>query len=217
MSEIFNWLKRAEADKKEFPPEAPSLLQMIEATAEAPANQDKESIEVPILPHKSFDSPSGDMDPAHVKLGIQRSSEPYSRDREVHSTIALDPALVDCNIRDVWDPITFVGEQFRILRAKLSLIQRERGSKTLLITSAAPGEGKTFISCGIAGVLAQEPEKRILLVDADLRRPRTAKNLGMSNHDEARGLSDVLRGEIDVMDSLVSSEGANLFLLHQSC
>jgi protein-tyrosine kinase len=132
---------------------------------------------------------------------------------EFQSTAVLDLNRADYRVKDVWDPITLIGEQFRLLRAKLSLMQKQRGIKTLLVTSAAPAEGKTFVACGLAGVLAKEPGKRVLLVDADLRRPKAAKDLGMDNNGDVPGLSDILQGNVEIIDALINSTDANLFFL----
>jgi len=52
--------------------------------------------------------------------------------------------------------MTLPGEQFRLLRAKLDLLQKQRAAKILLVTSTLPGEGKTFTATCLAGILAQE-------------------------------------------------------------
>jgi hypothetical protein len=53
-------------------------------------------------------------------------------------------------VRIALDPLTVVGEQFRMLRTRLGLLQKEKGIKTVLITSSIPGEGKTFAACCLA-------------------------------------------------------------------
>jgi hypothetical protein len=92
----------------------------------------------------------------------------------------------DHKIRDViLDPLAPAGVPYGLMLAKLSLMQRERGVKTILITSAAPNEGKTFASCCLAGVLARDPGKRVLLIDvcttclpkpAPVHRSRTGRD-----------------------------------------
>jgi capsular exopolysaccharide synthesis family protein len=198
MSEIFNWLKRAELEKKRGMPEVSPAIVL---PAGSNGAMEDPVMDYPVPSSKTSDPvsiPAEDFTPARM---------------EVHSTEVLNLKSADPRVRDVWDPITLVGEQFRLLRAKLALIQKQRGVKTLLVTSAAPGEGKTFIACGLSGVLAQEPGRRVLLVDADLRRPQAAKDLGVNGNRDLSGLSDVLQGKIEIMDALVSSPEANLFFL----
>lgn len=142
---------------------------------------------------------------------MQRLQHPGLR---IRSTIQFDLSAADYRIQHVLDPVTLVGEQFRRLRASISLMQKQRGIKTILVTSACPGEGKTFAACGLAGVLAQEPERRVLLIDANIRKPRAGKQIGMKSGSEAvRGFSEILRGETVMMDSLASSRNGDLFFL----
>lgn len=125
----------------------------------------------------------------------------------------FDLAGADQRIRYVLDPLTETGEHYRLLRAKLSQLQKERGLRTLLVSSTVPQEGKTFTACCLAGVFAQEPGKKVLLIDADLRKPRAGKDLGIDSPGQAPGLSQVLRGEIRAEDALLGSSDQEFFLL----
>ncbi|MFH7617826.1 nucleotide-binding protein, partial [Pseudomonas syringae group genomosp. 7] len=69
-----------------------------------------------------------------------------------------------------------------------------------VVTSSVQGEGKTETSTNLAKVLA-ETGARVLLVDADLRRPQVGARLGL---DDELGLSDVLTGRADLNDVLLS-------------
>ena len=62
-------------------------------------------------------------------------------------------------------------EQFTRLAATLHHARKTDGLKTVMVTSATPGDGKTFTACNLAYVLAETYGYRVLLVDADLRRP----------------------------------------------
>jgi capsular exopolysaccharide synthesis family protein len=97
------------------------------------------------------------------------------------------------------------AEQYRKLALALQQIQDrsawaagdaavERGLKTLLVTSALPGEGKTLTIVNLAVSLSQSCERRVLVIDADLGRPSVHRMLGLSN---AVGLGDVLRSSSD--------------------
>ncbi len=133
---------------------------------------------------------------------------------ELRSAIQFDLKSADLGIKSILDPVTLVGEQFRVLRATLDQLQKQRGIKVVLVTSAGPGEGKTFTACGLAGVIAQEPGKRVLLVDGDLRKPHAGKQVGLAGDPEAhRGFSDVLRGDLPAGDALLSAMDGGLFLL----
>ena len=187
MSEIFSWMKQGPEKGKRI---LEIAVPRVEAVQNPPASE-PEKIEEP--------SPLGEAIAPRV---------------EVHSTVQFDLKGADYRVKHVLDPITLVGEQFRRLRAILSLMQKQRGIKALLVTSACPGEGKTFAACSLAGVLAQDPGRRVLLIDADLRKPRAEKQVGMkADAGTVTGLSEVLRGEIDIMDSIAGSLGGDLFLL----
>ena len=82
-------------------------------------------------------------------------------------------------------------EAFRTLRSTLLLRVRE-GDKTFLVTSARPGEGKSTVVVNLARMLAAG-NRNVLLVDADLRRPRLHKIFGI---DDPRGLTEVLTGAV---------------------
>jgi Mrp family chromosome partitioning ATPase len=84
---------------------------------------------------------------------------------------------------------SLVAEAFRSLRASIQLTAPHRALRVLVITSAGPGEGKTFVASNLAISLAQAG-KRVLLVDADVRRPAVHRVFGVSN---ALGLVDALR------------------------
>jgi polysaccharide biosynthesis transport protein len=82
-------------------------------------------------------------------------------------------------------------ESFRDLRVALDLTApRDHPYRTILVTSAVPGEGKSTVSRNLALALA-ESERRVILLDADLRRPRLHTILGVSSKF---GLSDLLAG-----------------------
>ena len=80
-------------------------------------------------------------------------------------------------------------ESFRTLRTNL-LLRHDSDTRAFVITSATPGEGKSTIAANLACSLAAT-HKRILLIDADLRRPAAHRFFELSN---GRGLCDVLRG-----------------------
>jgi capsular exopolysaccharide synthesis family protein len=113
----------------------------------------------------------------------------------------------------ILDPLSIMGEQYRMLRSKLSLMQKETGLKTLLITSTVPNEGKTLVSCGLAAVLAQDSGRRVLLIDADLRKPDVSRVLGIMKEDRFEGLSQVLQGQNPFEEALLCSVDQSLYLM----
>lgn len=82
-------------------------------------------------------------------------------------------------------------EQYRRLAATLHDLQQQRAVKSLMVSSAVPREGKTLTITNLALTLAESYQQRVLLVDADLRRPSIHDMFGVSI---GTGLADVLRG-----------------------
>jgi polysaccharide biosynthesis transport protein len=101
------------------------------------------------------------------------------------------------------------GEAYRMLRTALLFSKAGAPPKTTLITSAIPSEGKTTISVNLAIAMAGSG-KRVLLIDADLRRPQCHELLGTENHF---GLMEVLSslGELD--DLIRPTRFPSLFIL----
>jgi len=107
-------------------------------------------------------------------------------------------------------PQSQMSESYRALRTSLLLTSLGAPPKTILITSALPQEGKTTTSINTATVLAQKGT-RVLLIDADLRRPSIHKTLGMGPRV---GLSNVLTGGSTLQQATVRSTALpNLFIL----
>ena len=100
------------------------------------------------------------------------------------------------------------AEALRQLRTNLQYVDIDRPVKTLVVTSAVSGEGKSSTSCGLA-VLFAEAGQRVLIIDADLRRPRIAQYLGLEG---GVGLTTVLVGKATV-DDVVQRYGTDLWVL----
>jgi capsular exopolysaccharide synthesis family protein len=83
-------------------------------------------------------------------------------------------------------------EQYRRLAAAMHELQQERELKTLMVTSALPREGKTLTVTNLALTLSNSYARRVLLIDADLRRPSVHEVLNLPNRS---GLSEALRSD----------------------
>ena len=93
----------------------------------------------------------------------------------------------------VHDPFGQISEQFRRLRNSLQALNPDGASRSVLMTSAVHGEGKTVSTLNLAIALAELPHLRILVVDADVGNPSVERYLGLPRR---QGLSEVLRGRL---------------------
>jgi len=186
MSEIFSWLKRAEVERRKGLVDITDEPVDVDFEEEAGASRATSSASLALSP------------PPPV---------------EAFAAGNFDLSKASHKIRSVLDPHTLEGEQYRLLRSKLSLMQKDHGIKILMVTSSVPGEGKTFTSCSLASVLALEPGKRVLIIDGDLRRPRVCSEYGLIPAEQPDGLSQVLRGERRIDEILLKAIDSNLYLL----
>jgi protein-tyrosine kinase len=106
----------------------------------------------------------------------------------------VTPRKVFPIIESLEDHNSVVGEELRFFAANLLETCRRLKVSCLALTSALPGEGKSTLSVGLASALSREPGRRILLVEADLRRPSFGQSLGLP---PAHGLSEWLNGTLD--------------------
>ena len=105
-------------------------------------------------------------------------------------------------------PVEF-SESFRTLRTALLSRYSGSGTKLMVVTSAQPLEGKTTTACNIAMALAHGGS-RVLLLDADLRRPGLHRTLRLANE---RGLAQVLVGQARVRDVIQRTVDPNLLAI----
>ena len=99
------------------------------------------------------------------------------------------------------------AEKFRTLRSRLYQISATRPLRRLLLTSSVPQEGKTFVAANLAQSIIRQADRRVLLIDADLRASRLNLTLGTKNEP---GLSDYLLGEAAITKVLQVGEERNL-------
>lgn len=109
---------------------------------------------------------------------------PYDKDAKT------SPLIVDSMSRSIR------AEAFRQLRTNLQFIDVERPVRVLVVTSSVAHEAKSSTATNLAMSFA-ESGRRVLLIEADLRRPRVADYLSL---DRSVGLTDVLAGHVDVND-----------------
>ena len=104
--------------------------------------------------------------------------------------IAFDPDTAKLPLIVHTDPRSTRAEAFRQLRTNLQFVDVDEAPRSIVVTSSVPEEGKSTTTCNLAIALAQAG-LRVVLVDADLRRPRLAEYMGIEG---AVGLTDALVG-----------------------
>jgi protein-tyrosine kinase len=102
------------------------------------------------------------------------------------------------------------AEEFRTLRSRLYQIREKMQLKRLLVTSALPKEGKSFVAANLAQVMVRQQGRRALLIDGDLRNPGMHRHLGATS---SPGLAEYLMGECDEFAALQRGPMDNLFFM----
>lgn len=131
-----------------------------------------------------------------------KPNEPSAHDLGEDMVVVVDES-VNPYLVLFHEPAGFRAEQVRGLRNRLVAMNPDGEPKTLVVTSAVRGEGKTVSALNLAMAFAELERQEVVLVDADLRRPSCERYL---NLNQAPGLSDVLLGHESV-DRLLRPAG----------
>jgi len=122
-----------------------------------------------------------------------------SIDKKKKSTGNLQPLLrfnkqrIDVNLISYNKPNSFEAEQFRMLRTNILFPKNGKPSRSIMVASTLPAEGKSFVAANLAISIAQNIDKHVLLIDCDMRSPTIHKLFGFG---PVPGLSDYLtRGQ----------------------
>jgi protein-tyrosine kinase len=133
----------------------------------------------------------------------------YLRFEDLRAQCAHPQWHLDPNVNVFVNPAlsSHGAEQFRTLRSRLYQMRSNQPVRTLLVTSSIPTEGKTFVANNLAQAIVRQPDRRALIIDADLRRSRSHVPLGAPS---SPGLSDYLRGEVDAISIIQQGQEGNL-------
>ncbi len=201
MSRIHEALKKAEQERAAMRPEGTSEVLPSAVTP----------IKPPMEPSEIRDSTASTREGIPLTEGMPSFESPFG----------LDVLLARC-IPQPWVPdektmLFFNGndnkrgtEEFRTLRSRLYHAREKMPLKKLLVTSALPKEGKSFMASNLAQVLVRQHGRRVLLIDADLRSPRLHMMLGTT---ASPGLADYLEGRSDEFSIMQRGPLENLFFI----
>jgi capsular exopolysaccharide synthesis family protein len=110
-------------------------------------------------------------------------------------------------------PSSIAADQYRGLRQTVESLRKDSGFHAIAVTSPSPGDGKTVTTLNLAGALAQAQDARVLVVDADLRKPSVAAYLALDGL-RSPGLSDALRNPRYELHQIVRHlKGFNLWVV----
>ena len=109
---------------------------------------------------------------------------------------------IDKRLVTLTAPASMEAEQYQALRLKLEHLQRERNVRVIGVTSPGARDGKTVTAINLAAALSEGSNARVLLIEADLRRPAVSRYLGL--RDETKpGLAElVLDSKLQIQDAI---------------
>ncbi|MEW6209976.1 MAG: CpsD/CapB family tyrosine-protein kinase [Acidobacteriota bacterium] len=119
--------------------------------------------------------------------------------------LAVEPHLAAVAASDA-----LAAERFRTLAVRILNLASRRKLKTMLVTSAQEGEGKSTVAANLAWVMAKKEERRVLLVDSDLRRPSIDRLLGIETE---RGWLDMIESKARLHEAAVRIDPNGLYVL----
>ncbi|HEY6127087.1 MAG TPA: CpsD/CapB family tyrosine-protein kinase [Candidatus Acidoferrum sp.] len=156
--------------------------------------------------------PLPELDEVALRTHVPMEAPSYLRYEDLVKRCAsprwnIDPRM---SVFEGGDEGSVGAERFRTLRSRMYQIGGSRPLKRVVVTSSVPAEGKTFVAANLAQSIVRQPDRRVLLIDADLRASRLHQVLGAPR---TPGLSDYLRGEADEFAAVQRGTNAHLCLM----
>lgn len=164
MGKIFDALQKSTAVTEE--PAKPQPL--VEAGAPTPKKKPQKTTlpaQEPILRSQNKKSVAINQNTDESRPAENRSLHPVKN----HAVPNIDPQK--SQLVTYHDASSFISEQFRMLRTNILFPPNGSPPRTILITSAIPNEGKSFVASNLALAIAQNIDKHVLLLDCDMRKP----------------------------------------------
>jgi protein-tyrosine kinase len=201
MSRIHEALKKAEQERGEVLAKSAAVF-----TVAPPANA---AAPTSVAEPPTFIAPEIERARIPVTEPLVTNSADYLRFDDLRKHCAHPQWHLDPSVNVFINPaLTAHGsEQFRTLRSRLYQMRASQSLRTLLVTSSVPAEGKTFVTNNLAQAIVRQPDRRALIIDADLRCSRMHVPLGAP---ASPGLTDYLRGEADELAVIQNGLDGNL-------
>ena len=215
MSKIYEALENAERERVAGLKKKPSLaLEPKEEKKTSLALEPKEEKKTPLAlgPKEEKKTPLA-LEPKEEKkpsLALEPKEERTERDKVVHKPTRPDRMGSFRPLVSLFQPGSLGAEQFRRLRTHVLKLNISDPPKTIMVTSATAGEGKTFVAANLAAGIAHDLHFHALLVDCDLRNPSLSQWFGVQN---GHGLSDYLVGRRQLSELLMKTEMEKLSIL----
>ncbi|WP_300667731.1 polysaccharide biosynthesis tyrosine autokinase [Desulfoluna sp.] len=127
---------------------------------------------------------------ADVRLPSKEIANAFSNEKKPQKS---SPASGFASLVAVSSPHSFSSEQFRSIKTSIMFPEDGREMRSILVTSAVPGEGKSFVASNIAATMASSMDNYVLVIDSDLRRPSISKIFGLPS--ESSGLDLYLNND----------------------
>ena len=150
-----------------------------------------------LAPAPSSVSKRPDRRPARLKPLPVREAKFYSRGVDSRLVVMSAPGSVD-------------AERFNILRTQLVFSRKNQRARVIMVTSALPGEGKSYVTANLGASFAQGLDQHVLLLDCDFRRPSLHTFLGYPNRE---GLHEYLNGKRQLPDLIMRTSIERLSFL----
>ena len=198
MSRIHEALKRAERDR--------AATQQMDAPSKDSIGQQVSTQTVQVSREPELPASVGPSDAKVVMDSAKLKFEDW-RAKCLRATWNPDPNFL---LFSSENPFPAGAEKFRTLRSRLYRVRESQPLRRLLVSSAIPAEGKTFVSANLAQVLVRQGESRVLLIDADMRSPRLHKIMGAPS---TPGLADYLQGEYKEWEVIQRGKEEGFFFL----
>jgi protein-tyrosine kinase len=144
--------------------------------------------------------------PPEAQRPAKKRMPPKSPQGDLEDNTGSVPGVWDERLFNAVNSDQYIPEVFKILRSRILHPGNDKPApKTIMVTSATPNEGKSFVTANLGVSLAQGMDQSCLLVNCDLRRPSLSTLFGM---DGSRGLVDYLRDHED-LNGLIQKTSVN--------